>query len=43
MATNVEAILDSAVCPATLFTDIFDSFVPERAKMLAQKAQALIK
>jgi len=43
MPDNFEDILLAAACPETLFNDDFDSFVEERAEMLAINAAALIK
>lgn len=41
MSDNHPEILDSALCPHTLFNDNFDAFVIERAQLLRQAAEAL--
>lgn len=41
MAENVDEIISSAICPKSVFSDDFESFVRERADMLAVCAQGL--
>ncbi|SCY51604.1 GmrSD restriction endonuclease domain-containing protein [Thiohalorhabdus denitrificans] len=41
MAGNVDEILESHLCPHSLFKDTFIPFVQERAEILAQKAREL--
>ena len=42
MGTNVSEILEAAICPDTLFADVFNSFIADRAKMLVEFAQKLV-
>ncbi len=42
MPANISEILGSALCPTSLFADMFDDFVKERASVLAKTAQALV-
>lgn len=38
MAANIEEILESHLCPPSLFADAYDTFCQERAEMLAKAA-----
>lgn len=42
MPTDIKEILRRAVCPESLFEDDFDSFIPERAQLLKERAGDLI-
>lgn len=42
MAVNIAEILESALCPPSLFADHFDNFVRDRATILKHKAKTFI-
>ena len=42
MPVNIDELLTAAICPKSLFEDVFDEFVLERALLLAEHAGALI-
>ncbi len=42
MAANVDEVLESALCPMSLFSDDFDKFVEERGQLMTSKAGELI-
>ena len=41
MAGNIDEILAAALCPASLFGDVYADFCQERAKLLADEANRL--
>ena len=43
MASNVEEILEHALCPQVLFSDDFEEFIESRASMLVNAATQLLK
>jgi hypothetical protein len=41
MALNLDEILAAALCPASLFDDVYDTFLRERSALLASEANTL--